>query len=60
MIYRVNTSLDLGSLAPTHFGPIVYSSDLSEISFLLPSNFVFAKDLPNFMFDDAEVFLLIS
>ena len=44
------------SIARSHFGPIVYdSSELTEISFYLASNFIFGKEFPDFIFNGTEV-----
>ena len=48
------------SIGRTHYGPLVYSEDLSEISFYLPNNWVFARDLDSFMFKNETVKYLIS
>ena len=53
--FRLRGMENVTSLARSHYGPLVFSQDLSEISFYLPTPWVFGKDLDNFIFGDAEV-----
>ncbi len=44
----------MASVARTHFGPIMESNQLSEISFYLASPWIFAKDMVNLIWSEAQ------